>query len=200
MVSRRVTWVVSLPLAVASWLGAHCVAYWLVAPAAEHRMGLHAEHGHAYLGYGPAIGLLGIALVLAGVVLCVGQGMRGRRAPRPPTRLFALLPPVGFAVQEHLERLIASGQLPYDVVTEPTFLVGLSLQLPFALAALLLAAALHAFAFGIGSALAGGLVFRWQVRCAPPLLRPLPAPAILAAPSPLALGHCQRAPPLLPSL
>jgi hypothetical protein len=62
MVSRRITWVVSLPLAVASWLGAHCLAYWLVAPGAEHQMGLHAEHGHSYLGYGPAIGLLGGAM------------------------------------------------------------------------------------------------------------------------------------------
>jgi hypothetical protein len=200
MVSRRVTWVVSLPLAVASWLGAHCLAYWLVAPAAEHHMGLHAEQGHAYLGYGPAVGLLGIALVLAGVVLCVGEGLRGRRAGRPPVLLFVLLPPVGFAIQEHLERWIASGQLPYDVVAEPTFLVGLSLQLPFALAALVLACALHAFGIGIGGALAGWLAFRWPVRCAPALLRPLPSPAILVAPSPLALGHGQRAPPLLRSL
>jgi hypothetical protein len=200
MVSRRITWVVSLPLAVASWLGAHCLAYWLVAPGAEHQMGLHAEHGHSYLGYGPAIGLLGIALVLAGVVLCVGEGMRGRRPSRPPVRLFAILPPVGFAVQEHLERLIGSGAVPYDLVLEPTFLVGLSLQVPFALVALLLASALHAFGFGIGSALAAELVFRRPVRCAPPLLLGLPAPAILAAPCPLALGHGQRAPPLLPSL
>ena len=205
MVSRRVTWVVSLPLAVASWLGAHCLAYWLVAPAAEHqmglhaehRMGLHAEHGHAYLGYGPAIGLLGIALVVAGVVLCVGEGMRGRRPSRPPVRLFAILPPVGFAVQEHLERLIGSGALPYDVALEPTFLVGLALQLPFAVAALLLAAALHTLALGLGDVLARGLAFPWRARRAPSLLLPLPPPPLLVAPSVLALGHGQRAPPAI---
>jgi hypothetical protein len=197
MVSRHVTWVVSLPLAVASWLGAHCLAYWLVSPGGEHRMGLHAEHGHAYLGYAPAIGLLGLAFVLAGVVLCVGEGLRGRRPSRPPLRLFALLPPVGFAVQEHLERLIGSGAVPYDLLVEPTFLVGLALQLPFALAALLLASALHSLALGLGAALARGVAFPRPVRCAPPLLLPLPAPPFFLAPSVLALGHGQRAPPAI---
>src|ERR671923_148664 len=138
VMKRRAAWLIPLPLAVSSWLGAHCMAYWLVSPAGEHHhMGLHAESGHAYLGYTPAIVLWGLALVVAGLLLCVSEGLRGRRPSRPPTRLFVMLPPVGFVMQEHLERLIGTGAIPHDLMLEPTFVVGLALQLPFALAALL---------------------------------------------------------------
>jgi hypothetical protein len=159
-------------------------------------MGMHAERGHAYLGYGPAIGVWGLALVLAGLVLWVGEGLRGRRPSPPPLRLFALLPPIGFAVQEHLERLIGTGGIPASFVLEPTFLVGLALQLPFAIVALLLANALHAIGFGLGRALARGFVLRKPICCAPrPLLR-LPASATVVALPVLAPGRGPRAPPL----
>jgi hypothetical protein len=190
-------WAIALPLAVASWLGAHCFAYWLVAPRAGDHMGVHAEDGHAWLGYTPALAIWGLALLVTGVVLCVGEGLRGQRPSRPPVRLFALLPSAGFAVQESVERLIASGSIPYDLVFEPTFLIGLALQLPFAVAALLLTRALYALAFELGRALAGAVVLGRPVRCWPPSLRRRPASALLVSPSVLALGHGQRAPPAL---
>jgi hypothetical protein len=196
MSTRGAAWLIGLPLAVASWLGAHCFSYWLVSPGAEQHMGLHAERGHAYLGYTPAIVVWGLALVLAGLMLWVSEGLRGRRPAAPPLRLFALLPPVGFAVQEHLERLIGTGGIPHDLVLEPTFLVGLALQLPFAVVALLLAHALHALGFGLGRVLARDLVLREPIRCAPrALLRP-PARATLVALPVLAPGRGPRAPPL----
>jgi hypothetical protein len=193
---RRAAWLISLPLAVASWLGAHCFAYWLVSPGAEHSMGIHTDRGHAYLGYTPALVIWGLALVLAGLVLCVGEALRGRRPSQPPLRLFALLPPVGFAVQEHLERLLGTGGIPHDLVTEPTFLVGLALQLPFALAALLFAYALHTLCFEFGRAVARTLAFPRPACLAPPSLLRSPVPVTLIAPSVLALGHGPRAPPL----
>jgi hypothetical protein len=192
---RGAAWLIWLPLAVASWLGAHCFAYWLVSPGAEQHMGLHAERGHAYLGYTPAILIWGLALALAGLVLCVGEGLRGRRPSRPPLRLFALLPPVGFAVQEHLERLVATGGIPHDLWTEPTFLVGLALQLPFALAALLVAYGLHSLGFGVGRTLSRALAVQRPVRCAPPSALSVPAPAALITTSVLAPGQGPRAPP-----
>jgi hypothetical protein len=74
-------------------------------------MGLHDERGHDYLGYTPALAVWGLTLLVAGLLLCAGEGLQGRRPSRPPVRLFVLLPPLGFAVQEHLERLIhAVGQ------------------------------------------------------------------------------------------
>ncbi len=194
---RRAAWLIPLPLAVSSWLGAHCMAYWLVSPAGErHQMGLHADSGHAYLGYTPAIVLWGLALVVAGLLLCVSEGVRGRRPSRPPTRLFVVLPPVGFVLQEHLERLIGTGAIPHDVMLEPTFVVGLALQLPFALAALLVAHALHALGFGLGRVIARRLALRRPVHDAAPSLVRLPAPATLIASSVLDLGHGPRAPPV----
>jgi hypothetical protein len=193
---RRITALsVAIPLAVASWLGAHCLAYWLVAPGDEHQMGMHAEHGHAWLGYTPAFALWGLAVVVAGLVLCVSEGLRGRRPARPPVRLFALLPPAGFAVQEHVERLIASGSFPHDLFAEPTFLLGLALQLPFALAALLLTRALYSVGFGFGSALACELAVGRPLRPWQSSVPLRPASVMLVSPSVLALGHGQRAPP-----
>jgi hypothetical protein len=193
---RTAVWLIALPIAIASWLSAHCLAYWLVSPGAEHRMGMHAEQGHAWLGYTPALALWALTVVLAGLVLCVGDGLRGHRSARPPVRLFALLPPAGFAVQESVERLIASGSIPHDLVLEPTFLVGLALQLPFALAALLLTRALYALCFGLGRALAGSTpAVGRPARHGPPSLPLRPASPTLGSPSVLALGHGQRAPP-----
>jgi hypothetical protein len=194
---RRAAWLIPLPLAVSSWLGAHCMAYWLLPPAGgHHHMGLHAASGHAYLGYTPAIVIWALTLVVAGLLLCVGEGLRGRRPSRPPTRLFVILPPVGFVFQEHLERLIGTGAIPHDLMLEPTFLVGLALQLPFALAALLLAHALHALGFGLGRVLARRLALRRPRRAVAPSLVRLPAQATLVAPSVLAVGHGPRAPPV----
>lgn len=195
MTRRMAAWVISLPLAVASWLGAHCLAYWLVSPGTEHHMGMHAEHGHAWLGYTPALAIWGLALVVAGVVLCVGEGFRGRRPSRPPVLLFALLPPIAFVVQEHVERLLASGSIPHDLIFEPTFLVGLALQLPFAVAALLLTRALYSLGVGVGRLLATRFTLGRAVRHGPPALVQMPASPTLVAPPLLALGHGQRAPP-----
>lgn len=197
--SRAAILALSLPLAVLSWLAAHCLAYWLVSPGPQHHMGIHSEADHAYLGYSPAFGLWILALVLAGLVLCVGEGLRGRRPARPPVRLFALLPPIGFTVQEHLERLIGSGAIPYDLVLEPTFLVGLGLQLPFALAALLLVLVLQALGLGAGGALAGRFPLR-AVRGATPSPPTLPVPPKGAVRSVLTPGHGPRAPPASASL
>jgi hypothetical protein len=196
MTGLRAAWVISLPLVVASWLGAHCVAYGLFLPRAEQHMGLHAEHGHAWLGYGPALALWGLAFVVAGLALCVGEGLRARPRADPPLRLFVILPPVAFTLQEHLERLIGSGSIPYDLVGEPTFLAGLALQLPFAVVALLLTRALYALGTGVGQALAGRFAFARPLRLGPPSRLRRPVSATLITPSVLALGHGQRAPPV----
>jgi hypothetical protein len=195
MTRRQAVWAIALPFAVASWLGAHCLAYSLVAPGAEGHMAVHAEHGHAWLGYTPALAVWGMTLVVAGVVLCAGEGLRGGRPSRPPVRLFAILPPVAFVIQEHLERFLGSGSVPYDLLVEPTFLVGLALQLPFAVAALLLTHALYSLGVGFGRLLATRFDLGRAVRHGPPALVQLPDSPTLVAPPLLALGHGQRAPP-----
>jgi hypothetical protein len=193
--ARRIAWVVWLPLVVAPWLGVHCLAYALVPPGSHEYGHAHAS-GHAYLVYSaPILAACGLTLLLAGVILGVGEGLRARPRAHPPLRLFLLLPPLGFVVQEHLEPLIGTGAVPYDVVLEPTFLLGLALQLPFALAALLLTRALYAIGYGLGRAFARMLAVPCTAGSATCLLVRLPASATLVAPSVLALGHGQRAPP-----
>jgi hypothetical protein len=104
------------------------------------------------------------------------------------------LPPLAFVFQEVLERSVHTGTLFWQAVEAPTFLPGLLLQLPFALAAYLVARLLLRVAERAGRAF----------RAAPPrvaftTLRRLEAaaPPALRRPSPLASRLAQRGPPLL---
>jgi hypothetical protein len=94
-----------------------------------------------------------MALCATVVLLAAGASLFGRaralRRLRTPIWLFALLPPAGFAIQEHLERLIHTGSVPYGASFETVFLVGIVLQLPFALAAYLAARALVTLAVAV---------------------------------------------------
>jgi len=162
---RGAPWLVSVPFMAGGCLAAHSLAYHLVS---------NAEERHGYLAFAPLVlGVLGAAAI-------VGALRRGR-AHSP--LFFALLPPLAFAVQEHAERL----QL---VATEPAFLVGLALQLPFALAALVAACAF----LGLADLVAEVFAARPRARRAPALLAPA---AALAAPRAMLLSgpRSSRAPP-----
>jgi hypothetical protein len=52
---------------------------------------------------------------------------------------FAALAPVGFVVQEHVERLVHDGSLPLSAWHQPTLWVGVLLQLPVSVFAWLVA-------------------------------------------------------------
>lgn len=183
----RAAWLTALGLLGAGWVTAHVLSYMLVVPTAE-RGRMLAETGHSYFRAADLLVLCG-TLTLAGLALYVVGG-QARRAPSP--WVLALLPPIGFVVQEHVERLAVSGAFPAHLVTEPRFLLGLLLQIPFALAALLLARALLV--------LTGALARRLRRAS---LDRPLRVGAArrpvtdttLARIGLLALGHGQRAPP-----
>jgi hypothetical protein len=136
----RSAWLVSLPIALAGCLAAHVAAYALATPEAA------ASHVHGYLAQLPLVGGGALAVVLAGTLR---HALRGRAGCRPSPLLFAMLPPLAFALQEHVERL---GH-PALVVLEPTFLVGLALQLPFGLLAWLLARAILHAAEALGALL-----------------------------------------------
>ena len=192
MGERGIVWMLSLPLAAAGWIGAHSVAYVLVAPDPDHRAELLSGSGHGYLGAAPLILACAITLVLAGLALAILDGLRGGPRARVPVWPVALLPPLGFGVQEHLERLIELNAFPAGTVLEPTFLVGMALQLPFALAAVTLARVVLALGHLMGGALAARRSARprahprsWRL---PDWLGPKPV-------RPLAAGHGERAPP-----
>jgi hypothetical protein len=93
-----------------------------------------AEGVHGYLEHLPL--LLTVLALPALLALAVAS-----RAAGPRAWPFAAAALGVFVAQEHLERLAHTGELPL-VLDRPVFWVGLLLQLPFALAAWLIARAL----------------------------------------------------------
>lgn len=162
-------------------LGAHALAYRIAGGGAE-------PADHAYLTQ------LAFPLTLLATLALAGlwtRAARGRGAGRVPAWPFATLPPLAFAVQEHLERLLPGGHWPVHLLGQRVFLVGLALQLPFALLAWLLARGLAAAADAVGAVLA---------RRNPPRLRPrsgpVRAPGSLPLRAPLLEGsRAARGPP-----
>jgi hypothetical protein len=198
MTQRRVAWLVALPVATASWLNAHCLAYVLVPPAASEHMHHHSEGGHTYLGSTPVLIAALVTVLAAGLVLCVGEGLRGRTGGLgAPALLFGLLPPLGFVSQELIEDLVRSGSLSAGLFTEPTFLAGFALQLPFAVGSLLLCRGLYALGYGLGRLLAARLAVTTRAAGPRPATHRRPVSVVLIAPSVLAQGHGSRAPPAL---
>ncbi len=193
MERRRIAWLLSLALMAVGGLLAHLLAYRLVAPHEPARHHMLERTGHGYFEHLPlCLAVCGVVVALGLLVSVVGR-LRGGRPLHAPVWLFALLPPVGFTAQEHLERLIHLGTLPGVAVLEPTFVIGMLLQLPFALAAFLVARALLALAVALVETL----------RAAPrPRLVSLDVGSLSLADLPpprasgLARGYGQRAPPL----
>ena len=174
------------------------LAYRWVYPQAQVRLRALLASGHAYMlgpsGFWPVLfGVVGgIELVAVSWVLV---GSISRRSYKPvPAWAFGLVPPVGFVVQEFLERQMAGISFPWQLVLEPTFRIGLLLQVPFALAGFLLARFLLGAADRVGRVL-------WPVLELPGLVggvrRLAPEPAWLPRVAVLAGGHAGRGPPLL---
>ena len=72
-------------------------------------------------------GSLLAALVVVGFAGCVLAGTRRRDAP--PLWIFALAPPLGFALQEHAELVLHYHAFERSPIFTPVFLVGLGLQI-----------------------------------------------------------------------
>lgn len=116
--SRRLLWPLVLTLSAAGVLVGHDLAYRLT--------GVGSDGLHGYLAHAPQ---LLVALSLPALLVALSGG----RTHAPPTWAFGLLGAGAFTAMEHLERL-GHGGLPW-LLTHPLFLLGLALQLPFALAA-----------------------------------------------------------------
>jgi hypothetical protein len=115
--ARRLLWPLVLTLSAAGVLVGHDLAYRL--------SGAGSDGLHGYLTHAPQ---LLVALSLPALLLALSGGRT--RAPQPWA--FGLLGLGGFAAMEHLERL---GHGAPWLLANPVFLLGLVLQLPFALAA-----------------------------------------------------------------
>jgi hypothetical protein len=162
-----------LPLACAGTLVAHAVAYALAGGAPD------AAHG--YLAHLPQ---LVVVVALPALLLAAVSG----RAVAPRAWPVAAVALGAFVLQEHVERLAHSGELPF-LLDRPVFLLGLVLQVPFAVAAWLFA---RAFA-GVGAA--------WTARrprTGSLLLLAVPRPpASTLRAAPVAAAAAPRGPPTL---
>ena len=137
------------------------------------------------LGFGAAVEVAAFASILTGTV-------RRRRYDTVRPWAFALLPPLGFVIQEFLERWFAGSSFPWWMVQQPTFRIGLLLQLPFGLAAYLLARLLLRAADRVGKVLRGAFEGpRLEARTPGWPAFGFSPPRVAA----LAGGHAGRAPP-----
>ena len=115
---RALAWALVTPVAAAGVLAAHALAYRLT--------GTPAGAVHAYLDHAPQV------VALLATAALVGLALQDRSLTATSTWWFAPLAPLGFAAQEHMEGLAHTGHLPW-LLTTPTFLLGLVLQIPVAL-------------------------------------------------------------------
>jgi len=192
---QRLTWLSTAPLMLTGLLAGHMLGYRLAISDPHARADALAHSGHSYFAYVPLALMVSVGALLAGLAFQAAAGSRGepRRAVASP--LLVLLPPIAFTVQEVVERLVHDGSFPWTLALQPAFLLGLALQLPFALAALLIAWVLDTTARAIGRALSS--------RAWTPRLSFVPGPVrLVVAPRAvgLARGYGERAPPFASTL
>jgi hypothetical protein len=181
----------AVPLMLSGSLLGHELGYRFAMPDGAARAHALAADGHAYFAYLPLAVSIACALCLYGFVLLALRARGGRSSSMPPG-LIALLPPVAFVTQEHLERLVHEGGIPWSAALDPAFALGLLLQAPFALAALAFARALARLGEWIGHTL--GAKPRPSVARLPPTLRE--RSGFIGVPlAALASGSSERGPP-----
>jgi len=186
-------WLLTLPLAVVGSQLAHGLAYRLVTPDAAQRAHELAQSGHGYLAYAPAALAVCCLLVLVALAGELGHLLGERRASpsRPSAAAFAVLAPAIFVLQEHFERLLHDEAFPWDAALQRTFVLGLVLQVPVALAAYLVARLLLGAVRTLGRLLVGEGPQRVR---AGSVCRPASRLFVPRVPV-LALGYGSRGPP-----
>jgi hypothetical protein len=190
----RLPWLIAVPLMAAGSLGAHALSYVIVSTGATEGAGEASERATSG---GPSYLVLFLGIVAAtAIVACCARLLlpRGKgRARSVPPWLFLALPPLAFASPELAERLLHAEAFPFQAALEPRFLIGLLLQLPFGLLALLVARALQRVVEQIARALARHPSPRLAAGAPWWPQQVVDLPRIPA----LALGHAERGPPTL---
>jgi hypothetical protein len=146
---------------------------------------------------GPGAGALPILVSLALAAILVGLVGRATGAwstsQAAAARLpFALLPPMLFIVQEHVETVLNTGAVPFGTAIEPSFLPGLLLQIPFAIAGYAIAWALVRLADGVRARVAAR---RRAAHLSCTFARRWPAERAVAPSEAHRWAHSGRAPP-----
>jgi hypothetical protein len=192
-VKTAITWLLTAPLLVIGLLAGHAAGYRWALPDPHQRAHALEESGHAYSAYVPIVVAVALTLVAAALIVRIRAVVRGeQRGLAPPPWLLALLPPAAFLFQEFLERWLSTGHVHLATLWAPAVLIGLQLQIPFALLALAVARLLSRAADAIGRAIAAGLE---PVRVGLSLLVPAGVGALSPART-ASRGWSERGPPL----
>jgi hypothetical protein len=115
---RTLTWLVTLPFAAASVLLGHALAYRFT--------GTPLGNVHGYLDHVPQVVFILVSVAVLGLA---ADTRARRRSPLP----IAALAAISFALQEHIERVVHTGHVPF-LLFSPVFWIGLLLQAPLAAA------------------------------------------------------------------
>jgi hypothetical protein len=126
-------WLVMLPLVAAGTEGAASLVD-TFAPKRYETVELFSRSNASH-NLLPLAAALGAALLLGAMCSLATSAPAARTLPR---LMFACLPPVAFALQEHVEYVVGHGHVPWTLVVDRTFAAGLLLQIPVAVAAYLL--------------------------------------------------------------
>lgn len=155
---RALAYVITAPLVLLGVLMAHQASYIAVAGHDDASL-LLARTGHGYLAHAP----LGIAVALAVVFAAIvfdglRASLRATDGVELPLWPFAVAGPAAFFIQEHLERLLADGTIPWTASLEPTFILGILLQAPAAALTYAVATRLMRSAHRVAGTLVGRMV------------------------------------------
>jgi hypothetical protein len=190
---RGLAWLSALPLMLAGSQVAHVLVYRWVYPSSGLRFHVLVSSGHGYMEKLPVLFALAGAVVFVSLAVGVLDVVRGRGVGSLPAWAFALLPPATFVLQEVLERSLHTGTFFWQAVEAPTFLPGLALQVPFAVAAYAVARILLRTVSVVGRLLGGRRTSPRPRRVQLPRLVPLSVR--VPRPAPLAGAAAGRAPP-----
>lgn len=192
---RHLVWPIGLPLAMIGLLAGHSFGYRAAVPDAHAREHLLASSGHGYLDYAPlVVGVCAAAAVLGFVAAVVGAFFGRDRRLRVQIRLIAAVPPLAFMAQEFAERYLQDGHVHWQLVLSGPFLLGLTVQVPFALLAAAIALALGGAARRVAAALRCGATPRVARGLA---ASSFPNDVDLSLERVLARGYAGRGPPLV---
>ena len=136
---RAAAWLVALPLTA---LGIVVTRSLVPAPGPHHGGGHeHVAPTQSVLAFLCSLPFLLSAFAILALIAGV-RVLQTRRGLRSPAWPFAVLVPLGFLFHHHFEHLLGNPAAALGAPLGPELLVGLVLQLPFALLAYLLATAL----------------------------------------------------------
>lgn len=151
---RRLLAPLLLALSGLGWAAAHALAHQSVMPGAQVRESVL----HGYPSYLPTSFALCLALALA-LAAAAALGLRWRPASGRSLWMFGFVPVLGFVGHGLAEQLVSgsatvASTVSHSATLAPVVLVGLLVQLPFALVAVTLASGILRLAEGVARFLA----------------------------------------------